>query len=237
MRGQHALIHAHCLVLFVEWCPQAFVVSFKLETDPAILITKARRALENYGHSLVVANLLSTRKNTVTIVSKDTEWTGTCAPVCLGRSFPNPGVVTRHPTAARHTSPNCSRTHLLHVSLACTWKAPCPSRTLPQALSWRTKSLITSSAHTKLSGQWPDNLGKQLPSTRIAPSLPRAVVFGIFGFMFGHLLEKHCATGRKNTASLQVLVSGHARFVASSYLCSLILIESNIFECTCVTPA
>jgi len=52
------------------------VVSFKLETDPAILITKARRALENYGHSLVVANLLSTRKNTVTIVSKDTDWTG-----------------------------------------------------------------------------------------------------------------------------------------------------------------
>eukprot|EP01134_Creolimax_fragrantissima_P004080 CFRG4080T1 len=55
--------------LVKEWCPRAFVVSFKLETDPALLVPKAKRALENYGHQLVVGNILNTRKYTITLVT------------------------------------------------------------------------------------------------------------------------------------------------------------------------
>ena len=53
-----------------EWLPKAFIVTFKLETDPDILMKKARGALDAYGHQVVVANLLSTRRSAVTIVSR-----------------------------------------------------------------------------------------------------------------------------------------------------------------------
>uniref|UniRef100_A0A915PW98 DNA/pantothenate metabolism flavoprotein C-terminal domain-containing protein n=1 Tax=Setaria digitata TaxID=48799 RepID=A0A915PW98_9BILA len=49
--------------------PRAFVVSFKLETDETILISKARQALENYGHQLVIGNILNTRKERVIFVN------------------------------------------------------------------------------------------------------------------------------------------------------------------------
>ena len=51
--------------------PNAFVVSFKLETDDNILVKKAQRALDTYGHHLVIANLLQTRKHRVIMVAKD----------------------------------------------------------------------------------------------------------------------------------------------------------------------
>ena len=41
-----------------DWAPNAFVISFKLETDPTLVIPKAQRAIENYGVHLVVANQL-----------------------------------------------------------------------------------------------------------------------------------------------------------------------------------
>ncbi len=44
--------------LVSEWAPSAFVVSFKLETDPVLVVPKARRAIEKYGVHLVVANQL-----------------------------------------------------------------------------------------------------------------------------------------------------------------------------------
>ncbi|GMT19283.1 hypothetical protein PFISCL1PPCAC_10580, partial [Pristionchus fissidentatus] len=53
--------------------PRAFVVSFKLETDESILVEKARKALSNYGHQLVVANMLQTRKEHVILVDNETE--------------------------------------------------------------------------------------------------------------------------------------------------------------------
>ncbi|XP_043465472.1 phosphopantothenate--cysteine ligase [Leptopilina heterotoma] len=53
------------------WVPDAFVISFKLETDENLLISKARDALNNYQHKFVVANMLQTRKERVVIVSKD----------------------------------------------------------------------------------------------------------------------------------------------------------------------
>ena len=57
--------------LVKEWAPEAFVVSFKLETDPELLLAKARGALSKYGHQLVVGNILNTRKRTVTMVPAD----------------------------------------------------------------------------------------------------------------------------------------------------------------------
>ncbi|GAA5830746.1 hypothetical protein JCM11251_001061 [Rhodosporidiobolus azoricus] len=52
-----------------EWSNEGFVVSFKLETDPSILLPKARAALSRYGHQVVVGNLLDTRKYEVVLVS------------------------------------------------------------------------------------------------------------------------------------------------------------------------
>ncbi|KAL6068649.1 Phosphopantothenate--cysteine ligase cab2 [Balamuthia mandrillaris] len=48
-----------------DWAPGCFVVSFKLETDETILTRKATGALRNYGHQLVIGNLLSTYKDEV----------------------------------------------------------------------------------------------------------------------------------------------------------------------------
>jgi phosphopantothenate---cysteine ligase (ATP) len=51
------------------WAPEGMIVSFKLETDPSILISKAHYSLERYSHHLVIGNLLSTRKWEVVFVS------------------------------------------------------------------------------------------------------------------------------------------------------------------------
>ncbi len=40
-----------------------------METDETILLEKARKALNKFGHKLVIANELNTRKNKVTLVS------------------------------------------------------------------------------------------------------------------------------------------------------------------------
>jgi len=56
-----------------EWTSSAFIVSFKLETDPKILMDKCHGALEKYGHQLVVGNLLQTRKDEVFLVTPTTE--------------------------------------------------------------------------------------------------------------------------------------------------------------------
>ena len=55
--------------LVKEWCPRAFLVSFKLETDEDLVIKKAQQAIATYGVHRVVANLLHTRKEHVIIVS------------------------------------------------------------------------------------------------------------------------------------------------------------------------
>ncbi|RYP24222.1 hypothetical protein DL765_000717 [Monosporascus sp. GIB2] len=51
------------------WAPEGMIVSFKLETDPGILVHKARYSLDRYQHHLVVGNLLATRKWEVVFVS------------------------------------------------------------------------------------------------------------------------------------------------------------------------
>ncbi|KAL8717077.1 MAG: hypothetical protein Q9225_005644 [Loekoesia sp. 1 TL-2023] len=55
------------------WAPEGMIVSFKLETDPSILVLKSKKALERYSHHLVIGNLLSTRKWEVVLVAPDTE--------------------------------------------------------------------------------------------------------------------------------------------------------------------
>ncbi|XP_051271580.1 phosphopantothenate--cysteine ligase isoform X1 [Dicentrarchus labrax] len=59
--------------LVKDWAPQAFVISFKLETDVAILLDKARRALDTYRHQAVVANVLDTRRGYVVVVTPETQ--------------------------------------------------------------------------------------------------------------------------------------------------------------------
>lgn len=59
--------------LVTHWVPEAYIVSFKLETDPSILVSKAKQALKNYGHTLVVANIMNTRKISVILVTSTEE--------------------------------------------------------------------------------------------------------------------------------------------------------------------
>lgn len=57
--------------LTTEWAPQSFVVSFKLETDPNLVIPKAKGAISKYHVDLVVANQLQTRRDVVYLISAD----------------------------------------------------------------------------------------------------------------------------------------------------------------------
>jgi len=54
-----------------EWTRDGYIVSFKLETDPELLIPKARVALERYGHQVVIGNDLHRRKFEVVFVSRN----------------------------------------------------------------------------------------------------------------------------------------------------------------------
>ena len=40
------------------WVPNAFVVSFKLETDQALLIDKSRKALKKYNHQVICFSII-----------------------------------------------------------------------------------------------------------------------------------------------------------------------------------
>lgn len=55
------------------WAPEGMIVSFKLETDPSLLISKAQAALRRYAHHLVIGNLLSTRKWEVVFIAPNAE--------------------------------------------------------------------------------------------------------------------------------------------------------------------
>lgn len=58
--------------LISQWAPRgSLIVSFKLETNPDLLVSKARQALDKYGHDLVIGNLLATRKWEVVFITKD----------------------------------------------------------------------------------------------------------------------------------------------------------------------
>ncbi|KAK5584821.1 hypothetical protein RB653_006438 [Dictyostelium firmibasis] len=48
-----------------NWCPNSYIVTFKLETDQTILNEKCLASLANYKHQLVIGNLLSDYRNWV----------------------------------------------------------------------------------------------------------------------------------------------------------------------------
>lgn len=53
------------------WAPAgSMIVSFKLETDPDLLVAKSEQALQRYSHHLVIGNLLTNRKWEVVFVSR-----------------------------------------------------------------------------------------------------------------------------------------------------------------------
>ncbi|CAI5743098.1 unnamed protein product [Hyaloperonospora brassicae] len=57
-------------VLRRQWAPQSFVVSFKLETDRAILCQKARQAIDKYAVHVVIANELHSRFDEVLLITE-----------------------------------------------------------------------------------------------------------------------------------------------------------------------
>ena len=59
--------------LKAEWCPSAFICSFKLETDQDLLIKKCKQSLDRYKHHLVIGNILEERKHKVTILNAKNE--------------------------------------------------------------------------------------------------------------------------------------------------------------------
>jgi len=59
-----------------EWASEGYVVSFKLETEPRLLVPKARAALERYGHQLVIGNDLNSRKYEVAFISRTADDVG-----------------------------------------------------------------------------------------------------------------------------------------------------------------
>jgi phosphopantothenate---cysteine ligase (ATP) len=52
-----------------QWAPNAFLVSFKLETDIEILRRKSIRAVEKYGCHVVIGNILQTRHDKVWLLA------------------------------------------------------------------------------------------------------------------------------------------------------------------------
>ncbi|XP_067936372.1 phosphopantothenate--cysteine ligase-like [Watersipora subatra] len=59
--------------LVQHWVPEAYVISFKLETNIDILVPKARKALATYNHKLVIGNCLDTKSQVVWLVEQDVE--------------------------------------------------------------------------------------------------------------------------------------------------------------------
>ncbi|ORE07833.1 DFP-domain-containing protein [Rhizopus microsporus var. microsporus] len=59
--------------LVSNWAAKGLIVSFKLETEASLLVPKARQALTRYGHQVVIGNMLTTRKQAVTLITKDGE--------------------------------------------------------------------------------------------------------------------------------------------------------------------
>jgi len=60
-------------ILRDEWAPEGYFVSFKLETDHDILISKAKQAIEKYRMNIVVANELHSRYKKVFLVTREKE--------------------------------------------------------------------------------------------------------------------------------------------------------------------
>jgi phosphopantothenate---cysteine ligase (ATP) len=63
------------LIKFIKTkiCPDAFIVSFKLETDHELVIKKAKESLKKYQHDLAISNCLATRERKLILLDKKGE--------------------------------------------------------------------------------------------------------------------------------------------------------------------
>jgi phosphopantothenate-cysteine ligase len=64
--------------LVKNWATDGLIISFKLETDPSLLLEKSRASLRKYGHSLVIGNILSTRKSKVEFITETSQTIISC---------------------------------------------------------------------------------------------------------------------------------------------------------------
>ncbi|KAG0422864.1 hypothetical protein HPB47_001340 [Ixodes persulcatus] len=88
------------------WVPEAFVVSFKLETDSDILLEKSRKALTNYKHKLVIANELHSRKHHVLFVTQESHEAVDLSPAQLAAGIEIEELIVE----------KLSRQHALHMA-------------------------------------------------------------------------------------------------------------------------
>lgn len=75
--------------LVQDWAPASYVISFKLETDQKLIVPKAEKSLERYGHQLVIGNELSTRKTEVTLVERASDGGYTTTPLRIPADAPH----------------------------------------------------------------------------------------------------------------------------------------------------
>jgi phosphopantothenate---cysteine ligase (ATP) len=86
--------------LRTHWAPDAYLVSFKLETDMDILKSKAEQAMDKYGSHLVVSNLLQSRHDKVWILTNDADADTTIAE---SETTADPSLPTSSQTAGTRT--------------------------------------------------------------------------------------------------------------------------------------
>lgn len=106
-------------ILREQWAPQAYCVSFKLETDPKILRQKAQRAVDRYGVHMVIGNILNTRTSQVWVLNPSNAlgetWLDITKPVgeALIEEPLLDHVVEQHFGYIAQNHPNGARTHEL----------------------------------------------------------------------------------------------------------------------------
>merc|ERR1712137_205144 len=54
-----------------EWSPEAFIVSFKLETKDELLESKALGSMKSYGQHIVIGNLLRNHQDQVILYKRN----------------------------------------------------------------------------------------------------------------------------------------------------------------------
>jgi phosphopantothenate---cysteine ligase (ATP) len=86
--------------LRTHWAPDAYLVSFKLETDMDILKSKAEQAMDKYGSHLVVSNLLQSRHDKVWILTNDADADTT---ISESETTADPSLPTSSAVAATRT--------------------------------------------------------------------------------------------------------------------------------------
>mmetsp|Transcript_9936 Transcript_9936/g.15313 ORF Transcript_9936/g.15313 Transcript_9936/m.15313 type:complete len:500 (-) Transcript_9936:50-1549(-) len=87
-------------LLHKSWSPDAFVVSFKLETDKTILRQKAERAVDRYGVHMVIGNLLQTRHERVWVLHPPKKFEQTKSPESKKGDNNNEGNETNLPSVS-----------------------------------------------------------------------------------------------------------------------------------------